>query len=116
TAVDNLTNIATSYAGSKTIAYSGPSGTATYVTAVGFTAGESTTALTTILRAAETTTISASASGVTAVPSSSLTVDAGPFNRLQLLAPGEIAAPGTLSGKTGTPTTRTNSIAFSVAV
>src|SRR5207249_880249 len=36
--------------------------------------------------------------------------------KLQLLAPGEAAAPGTSSGKTGTPSAQTAGTAFSVTV
>jgi len=41
---------------------------------------------------------------------------AGPFTRLQVLLPGETAAPGTTSGKTGTPSPQTGGIPFSVKV
>ena len=40
----------------------------------------------------------------------------GPFTKLQILLPGETAAPGTPSGKTGTPTARTAGTPFSVTV
>src|SRR5207253_4970768 len=60
-------------------------------------------------KTAGTRTITATdaAGTLTANTSSSVTVNAGPFVKLQLLVPGETAAPGTASGKTGTPTTRT---------
>ena len=41
---------------------------------------------------------------------------AGPFSRLQVLLPGETAAPGTSSGKTGTPDAQTAGVPFSVTV
>ena len=41
---------------------------------------------------------------------------AGPFARLQVLLPGETAAPGTSSGKTGTPNAQTAGIPFYVTV
>ena len=41
---------------------------------------------------------------------------AGPYSRLQTLLPGETAAPGTPSGKTGTPTAQTVGVAFNVTV
>jgi len=41
---------------------------------------------------------------------------AGPFSRLQVLLPGETAAPGTASGKTGSPTAQTVGIPFTVTV
>src|SRR5207247_1003803 len=43
----------------------------------------------------------------TANTSASITVNAGPFAKLQLLLPGETAAPGTATGKTGSPTSQT---------
>src|SRR5262249_22816247 len=45
-----------------------------------------------------------------------ITVNAGSFAKLQLLAPGETAAPGTPAGKTGTPSARTAGATFSVTV
>jgi len=41
---------------------------------------------------------------------------AGPFSRLQVLLPGETAAPGTPSGKTGSPAAQTAGIPFYVTV
>src|SRR5207249_4584279 len=55
-------------------------------------------------------------SGKTANTSSSITVNAAGFVKLQLLLPGETAAPGTASGKTGTPNSQTAGTAFSVTV
>ncbi|TFF37355.1 beta strand repeat-containing protein [Mucilaginibacter psychrotolerans] len=52
----------------------------------------------------------------TANTSPNTTVNTGTFTRLQLLLPGETAAPGTASGKTGTPTARTAGTAFNVTV
>ena len=41
---------------------------------------------------------------------------AGPFTRLQVLLPGESAAPGTLTGKTGTPAAQTVGVPFTVSI
>jgi hypothetical protein len=41
---------------------------------------------------------------------------AGPYSRLQVLLPGETAAPGTPSGKTGTPSAQTVGVPFTVTV
>ncbi len=41
---------------------------------------------------------------------------AGPYSRLQVLLPGEAAAPGTITGKTGTPDAQTVGIPFTVTV
>ncbi len=48
--------------------------------------------------------------------SSPLTVSAGAFTKLQLLVPGETAAPGTSTGKTGSPSTQTAGTAFTITV
>src|SRR5439155_940233 len=45
-----------------------------------------------------------------------ITVNAGAFAKLQLLAPGETAVPGTGAGKLGTPAAQTAGTAFSVTV
>ena len=41
---------------------------------------------------------------------------AGPYTRLQILLPGETAAPGTTSGKTGTPRPQTAGVPFTITV
>ncbi len=48
--------------------------------------------------------------------SSNIVVSSAAFVQLQLLAPGETNAPGTVSGKTGTPSTRTAGAAFNATV
>src|SRR5207244_9498171 len=45
--------------------------------------------------------------GIATNTSASMTVNVGAVAKLQLLLPGESAAPGTSSGKTGTPTAQT---------
>src|SRR5207248_2965557 len=54
----------------------------------------------------------------TANTSPSITVNLGAVTKLQILLPGETAAPGTASGKTGTPTAQTagTAIANSITV
>ncbi len=102
-AVDQYTNIATSYTGSKTISYIGPGGAPIYTTTVSFTSGQSTTTLATTLTKAESTTITATDGTLTGIASSPLTVNAGAVAKLQLLLPGEVAAPGLAAGKTAAP-------------
>src|SRR5439155_4135847 len=63
-----------------------------------------------------TVTAADAASALTANTSANVTVNAGAFTKLQLLVPGETAAAGTASGKAGTPTPRTNCVAFNVTV
>ena len=41
---------------------------------------------------------------------------AGPYSRLQVLLPGETAAPGTPSGKTGAPAEQVVGIPFSITI
>src|SRR5207245_2190264 len=54
--------------------------------------------------------------GITANPSPAITVSAGVFSRLQILVPGETAAPGTANGKSGNATAETAGTAFNVTV
>src|SRR5439155_883648 len=63
-----------------------------------------------------TRTITATASGLTASTSANVTVNAGAFTKLQLLVPGETAAPGTVTGKTGTPSAQFAGTDVSVTV
>jgi hypothetical protein len=82
-----------------------------------FTAGTSTVSVT--LRTAGTSTLTASDltdGSKTASTSPSITVGAGAFAKLQLLVPGETAAPGTATGKTGTPATQPVGAQFTVTV
>ena len=52
----------------------------------------------------------------TANTSPAITVNAGAFAKLQVLVPGETAAPGSATGKTGTPTAQTAGTPFNVTV
>ncbi|HEY6193143.1 MAG TPA: Ig-like domain repeat protein, partial [Bacteroidota bacterium] len=121
---DREFNIDNSYgsASPKTISYSGPGGTPTYTTSVTFPAGSgvSTTTLATTLRKAETTAITATDGTVTGLASSNFTVNSNTVTKLQILLPGETAAPGTTTGptpgKTGTPTTQTAGTAISSGI
>src|SRR5947208_17176750 len=54
--------------------------------------------------------------GSTANNRTSVTDNLALFVKLQLLVPGETAAPGTSTGKTGTPTAQTAGTAFTVTV
>src|SRR5439155_805046 len=71
------------------------------------------------LKTAGNATVTASDTTHATIPSSTssaITVNAGAFTKLQILAPGETAAPGTASGKAGTPTAQTVGTAFNVTV
>ena len=64
---------------------------------------------------AESVTLTAS-SGVPTGTSASINITPGAFSQLQLLLPGETAAPGTGTGKTGIPASQTAGGGFSVTV
>jgi hypothetical protein len=65
---------------------------------------------------AETIALNFAATGLMNVSSSNIVVGAGPFSQLQVLVPGETAAPGTSTGKTGTPISQTATMSFPVTV
>ncbi len=65
---------------------------------------------------AQTVSIVASASPITTLTPLAITTSVGAFTKLQLLAPGETAAAGTDSGKTGTPNSLPIGVAFGVTV
>jgi len=65
---------------------------------------------------AETMTVQFSGMGLTNVTSSSVAVSAGAFTKLLVLAPGESAAPGTASGKSGTPSVQIPDAGFNLTV
>lgn len=115
-AVDQFKNIVTSYNWVKTISYTGPTWTPTYTTGVSFTSWVSTTTLNTLLRKAETTTITVADGSITWQASSSLIVNTWSLSRLLLILSGETYAPGTISGKTGTPSQQVASIWFTGTV
>src|SRR5207248_6925541 len=57
-----------------------------------------------------------SSGSLTNATSSNVVVSGGPIAKLQLLLPGETAAPGTPTGKTGTPLPQTAGTPFNVTV
>jgi hypothetical protein len=65
---------------------------------------------------AETMTVAFSGAGLTNATSSSVAVSADAFTKLLVLAPGETAAPGTATGKAGTPTAQTPDAGFNLTV
>src|SRR5262249_41943449 len=65
---------------------------------------------------ANTINLSFSSPGVTNATSANIVVSQAAFTQLQLLVPGETAAPGTASGKTGTPSAQIMGIGFGVTV
>src|SRR5206468_2833665 len=87
----------------------------TTITSVTIASGSSSASFKYIDPKAGTPTITAAKSGLTSATQLE-TVTAGAFVKLQLLVPGETAAPGTVTGKTGAPTARTAGLAFNVTV
>ena len=65
---------------------------------------------------AETATITAASLTKTTTTPPSVTTTADVFSKLQILAAGETAAPGTTPGKTGTASAQTYNVAFNVTV
>jgi hypothetical protein len=63
-----------------------------------------------------TTCGTGAANATDATHTAALVVVAGSFSKLQVLVPGETAAPGTATGKTGTPTAQTVGTAFNITV
>src|SRR5207249_4266417 len=71
------------------------------------------------LKTAGSSTVTASNAthpGISASTSPAIAINAGAFTRLQLLAPGETAAPGSSTGKNGTPSAQMAGTAFNVIV
>lgn len=78
TATDGYFNVISGYSGTKTLSYSGPTGSPSYTTSVNFSGGISTTALNTTLTNVETTSLTVTDTSQYGYASSSLTVDAAP--------------------------------------
>ena len=53
---------------------------------------------------------------MTSVTSGPIVFSAGAFSKLQILVPGETAASGTATGKTGTPDDQTSGVSFTITV
>src|SRR5207249_3057174 len=71
------------------------------------------------LKTAGSATVTASDAthpGIAASTSPAIGVNPGAFTKLQLLVPGETAAPGSSAGKTGTPTAQTAGNSFNVTI
>src|SRR5439155_10735410 len=100
-----------------TVAISSSDTNATLPAAAALTAGTQTFSVT--LNTGGTATITATDNtdgGISVDTSPSITVNAGAFVKMQLLVPGETAAPGTATGKTGSPTNQIAGTALTVTV
>ncbi len=111
--VDQYWNVVSS---TQTIAITSSDANATLPANAALVAGSQTFSLTFKTAGSYTATATDQASALTANTGSSTTVSAGTVNKLQLLMPGESPAPGTSSGKTGTPTDQTAGTSFTITV
>ncbi len=113
-AVDANWNLVAS--ATSTVAITSSDGNATLPANAALVAGTRTFSVT--LRTAGSRTITATdvAAILAAGTSASVTVAPGPVTKLQVLLPGEAAAPGTVSGKTGTPTGVTAGASVNITV
>src|SRR6185369_13676329 len=103
-----------------TVTLSAGSGTlsGTKILDIGTAAGNGTVAFTDLQidTAGTGKQLTASASGLSNAVTTSFAVSSAVFSKLQLLVPGETAAPGTASGKTGTPNPQAAGTPFNVTV
>src|SRR6185436_1838396 len=93
---------------SDTVAISSSDGNATLPANAALASGTKNFSVTLKTLGSQTVTASdVTDSGKTPNTSPAISVTAAPFAKLQILVPGETAAPGTVSGKTGTPSAQT---------
>jgi autotransporter-associated beta strand protein/VCBS repeat-containing protein len=117
TSVDSAGNTLTGYIGtitfSSTDAY-GAFSPLTYTFVAGDFGTKTLTSVATLTVAgSQTISVTDSVSGGTSAP---ITVGPAAFTQLQILVPGELPDPGSLTGRTGTPTVQTANTAFNVSV
>lgn len=113
-AVDDVWNIVSS---THTVGITSSDANATLPANTALVAGSNTFNIT--LKTAANTTVTATniTDGTkTANTSPSVTVSAGAFSKMQILVPGETAAPGSATGKTGVPNTQSVTRSFAVTV
>jgi outer membrane protein OmpA-like peptidoglycan-associated protein len=104
TAQDSGNRTVTSFDGSVDLTTASLFSSSTSTTTGDFTNGVLSTYAITLTRAGASQTITATETGGTVDgESAAFTVSAGSVERLQVLLPGESAAPGTASGRTGSP-------------
>ena len=119
TAQDAFGNTASGYTGTVSFSSTGQAALpANYTFTTGANGDNGTHTSSVTLTTAGTQSITASdiaTPGITGTQYN-IQVDVGAFTKLQILVPGETAAPGTSSGKTGTPAAETAGNAFNVIV
>jgi hypothetical protein len=119
TAQDASSNTLTSFTGTAAVSTTNSAfATGTPTTTANFVSGTITIPNLTLTKAANTVSIAARNSAATGETgtSATFTVAAAAASQLQLLLPGELAAPATASGKTGTPAGATAGKPFTVIV
>src|SRR5207302_491391 len=113
-AVDANWNVVSS---TDTVGITSSDANATLPANAALVAGTKTFSVTLNTSGSRTVTASDATDGTkTADTSPAMTVNGGAFAKLQILMRGETTAPGTASGKTGTPTAQTAGSAFTVTV
>jgi hypothetical protein len=116
-AQDAANNTVTGFTGTANLTTNSLFSSSTTTTTAAFTAGVLSSHAVTLIRAGTSRTITATKTSSSETGTSAgFTVDAGSLAKLQLLVPGETAAPGTTSGKTGTPDNQTAGTAFTATV
>ena len=113
-AVDANWNVVSS--ATPTVAITSSDGNATLPANAALVSGTKTFSVTFKTVGSQTVTATDVAAALTANTGTATTVNAGTATKLQVLMPGETAAPGTGSGKTGTPTAQTAGTATTVTV
>ncbi|MEI8086065.1 MAG: YDG domain-containing protein [Paludibacter sp.] len=113
-AVDANWNIVTS--NTSTIVISSSDANAVLPANAALVAGTGTFSVTCKTAGSKTVTATDNAATLTANTGASTTISAGAFTKLQILVPGETAAAGSSTGKTGTPTGQSTGTALSVTV
>lgn len=117
TAQDAGNNTVTSFTGTAALTTNSLFSSGTTTTTSSFTSGVLASHTVTLIRAATLRNITATKSSSTeAGTSANFTVAAGALTKLQIVVPGETAAPGTTSGKTGSPSSQTAGTAFNVTI
>lgn len=117
TARDVSNSTVTAFTGTVTLTSTGTLSGTPPITTANFSGGILASQSVTILNTGNfTITATRTTGGIESGTSNSFTVTAGTVTGLQILVPGETAAPGTASGKIGTPTAQTQTLAFPVTV
>lgn len=117
TAKDSGGNTVTSFTGTVDLTSTSLFGASSGGTTTAFSAGILASKSITLLRSGTSQTITATQTGASAAGSSAaFAINSGTATQLQTLLPGETAAPGTATGKTGSPTAQVAGASFTTTV